>query len=177
VSPDLDYPEMNRMGAEIPVGSEGLRIFPFGNGAERMLNNIRVGSTISGLDFNIHKRPHLYRAALEGIAFSFVYGMEILKADGVPLQKIRAGNDNLFRARVFSETIATLTGSSIEMVTTTGAAGAARAAATAAGVFKSMSEATATDQVQLRYEPLTENKAYREAYNAWKDELIKQLKN
>lgn len=173
---NLDYPEMNQLGAAVPVGSEGLRIFPFGNGAERMLNNARIGAKISGLDFNVHKQPHLYRAALEGIAFSFVYGMEILKADGVPLGKIRAGNDNLFRARVFSETIATLTGCSIEMVTTTGAAGAARAAATAAGAFSSLSEATATDQVQLHYEPLQETASYQEAYASWRHELIEQLK-
>lgn len=177
VSPGLDYPEMNRQGAAIPVGCEGLRVYPFGNGAERMLGNARIGARISGLDFNLHSRPHLYRAALEGIAFSFVYGMEILKQDGVPLQKIRAGNDNLFRARVFSETIATLTGSSIEMVATTGAAGAARAAAVAAGAFPSMTEATATDAVQLRYEPLPEAGAYREAYEGWKHELTEQLKH
>lgn len=176
VSPDLDYPEMNRLGSEVAIGCDGLRVFPFGNGAERMLNNARIGAKISGLDFNVHKRSHLYRAALEGIAFSFVYGMEILKSDGVPLQKIRAGNDNLFRARVFSETIATLTDASIEMVTTTGAAGAARAAATAAGQFASLSEATATDQVQLQYEPLKEAGAYQEAYRAWKHELTEQLK-
>lgn len=177
VSPGLDYPEMNRQGAAIPVGCEGLRIYPFGNGAERMLGNARVGARISGLDFNLHGRPHLYRAALEGIAFSFVYGMEILEQDGVTLQKIRAGNDNLFRARAFSETIATLTGSSIEMVTTTGAAGAARAAAVAAGAFPSMAEATATDEVQLRYEPLPEAGPYQEAYAGWKHELTEQLKH
>lgn len=177
IAPGLDYPEMNRQGAEIPVGCDGLRIYPFGNGAERMLDNARVGARISGLDFNLHSRPHLYRAALEGIAFSFVYGMEILKQDGVPLQKIKAGNDNLFRARVFSETIATLTGSSIDMVETTGAAGAARAAAVAAGAFPSMTEATATDAVQLSYEPLPEAGPYREAYAGWKKELTEQLKH
>ena len=177
VSPGLDYPEMNRQGAAIRVGCEGLRIYPFGNGAERMLGNARIGARISGLDFNLHGRPHLYRAALEGIAFSFVYGMEILQQDGVPLQKIRAGNDNLFRARTFSETIATLTGSSIEMVATTGAAGAARAAAVASGAFASMAEATATDEVQLRYEPLPDAHAYQEAYAGWKNELTEQLKH
>ncbi|MFM1878880.1 MAG: hypothetical protein RLZZ241_1746 [Bacteroidota bacterium] len=176
VSPNLEYSDMNAMGAKIPIGSEGLRVFPFGNGAERMLNNLNPGARISGLNFNAHKQAHLYRAALEGIAFSFVYGMEILKSDGVPLQKIRAGNDNLFRAKVFSETIATLTGSSIEMVTTTGAAGAARAAATAAGVFTSLTEATATDQVQLQYDPLADSSQHQEAYQAWKHELTEQLK-
>ncbi len=176
ISDGADYAEMNRLAGEIPVGSEGLRIYPFGNGAERMLENARVGARISQLNFNIHKRPHLYRAALEGIAFAFVYGMEILSGDGVALDKIRAGNDNLFRARVFSETITTLTGAAIEMVTTTGAAGAARAAAAAAGAFPSMKEATATDAVQFTYHPLDTPDPYRAAYQAWKNELNHLLK-
>ncbi len=177
VSEDSDYPEMNRMASEIPVGSQGLRIYPFGNGAERMLGNARVGARISGLDFNTHERAHLFRAALEGIAFSFVYGMEIMAADGVALKKIRAGNDNLFRSRTFAETIATLTGATIQMVATTGAVGAARAAGVAAGAFGSMREATATDTVQLEYTPLAKDTPYRDAYGHWKDELNTILKN
>ncbi|MDG1571173.1 FGGY family carbohydrate kinase [Robiginitalea sp. M366] len=176
-SRDLGYPEMNEMAERIPVGSEGLRVFPFGNGAERMLGNVHTGAAIQHLDFNIHKQAHLYRAALEGIAFSFVYGMEIMAADGVSLGRIRAGNDNLFRARPFAETITTLTGASIEMVTTTGAAGAARAAAVAGGAFKNMTEATSTDQIPLRYAPGNNPEPYRHAYGSWKNELNQLLKN
>ena len=176
VSPNASYPEMNQLAAEVPVGSQGLRIYPFGNGAERMLGNARLGARIQGLNFNTHKRGHLYRAALEGIAFSFVYGMEIMAADGVDLGRIKAGNDNLFRARTFSETIATLTGATIRMVSTTGAVGAARAAAVAAGAFSSMSEATDTDEVQLEYAPLAGAAPYREAYAGWKNELNNILK-
>ncbi|MBC2838560.1 xylulokinase [Robiginitalea sp. SC105] len=176
VSEDTDYAEMNQMAARIPVGSQGLRIFPFGNGAERMLSNILVGARISGLSFNTHKRDHLFRAALEGIAFSFVYGMEIMAADGVNLRKIRAGNDNLFRARPFAETVATLTGATIEMVATTGAVGAARAAAVAGGAFPSMTAATATDKVQLEYAPVPGKEPYQQAYAHWKNELNHILK-
>ncbi|WP_420592583.1 xylulokinase [Robiginitalea biformata] len=176
VSPNASYPEMNQLASEIPVGCQGLRIYPFGNGAERMLGNARVGARIQGLNFNTHTRSHLYRAALEGIAFSFVYGMEIMAADGVGLGRIKAGNDNLFRARTFAETIATLTGATIQMVATTGAVGAARAAAVAAGAFGSMSEATATDKVQLEYAPLAGKEPYREAYADWKNELNNILK-
>ncbi|WP_088340753.1 xylulokinase [Robiginitalea sediminis] len=172
----LGYPQMNELAASVAPGAEGLRIFPFGNGAERMLRNVHPGASIQNLDFNIHKQPHLYRAALEGIAFSFVYGMELMAEDGVNLQRIRAGNDNLFRARPFAETITTLTGASIEMVATTGAAGAARAAAVAAGAFPDMEAATATDAVQLRYEPLSESGPYREAYTDWKNKLETLLK-
>ena len=97
------YNDMNELAANVPVGSDGLRIIPFGNGAERMLNNQNNGATMFNLNFNKHQSEHLFRAALEGIAFSFVYGIDILKNDGVNLSALRAGNDNLFRSEIFSK--------------------------------------------------------------------------
>ena len=115
------------MAESIGIGSEGLRILPFGNGAERMLYNENRGARVLNLNFNLHTKQHLLRASLEGIAFSFVYGLEILKEDGVALSSIKAGNDNLFQSSLFSNTISTLTGTSIKIMETTGAVGAARA--------------------------------------------------
>ena len=173
----LSYNSMNEQAESVPIGSEGLNILPFGNGAERMLNNSNKGSRILNLNFNVHKAPHIFRAALEGIAFSFVYGMEILKNDGVDIASIKAGNDNLFRAGIFSRTIATLTNSRIDIVETTGAVGAARAAAFAFGDFKSIGEATETDAVQLTYQPDDPMEKYREAYDEWKKQLEEYIDN
>ncbi|SDQ19075.1 xylulokinase [Flagellimonas zhangzhouensis] len=174
---NLSYNQMNQAAESVPIGSDGLQILPFGNGAERMLENCNKGSRIHNLNFNVHKSAHIFRAALEGIAFSFVYGMEILKNDGVDITSIKAGNDNLFRAEVFAKTIATLTQSKINIVETTGAVGAARAAAYAAGKFTDMSEATASDKVELTHEPDASVEPYQEAYNAWKKTLQEYLKN
>ncbi|MBO0320719.1 carbohydrate kinase [Muricauda sp. CAU 1633] len=173
----LSYNNMNEQAESVSIGSEGLHILPFGNGAERMLNNSNKGSRILNLNFNVHKAPHIFRAALEGIAFSFVYGMEILKNDGVDIASIKAGNDNLFRAGIFSKTIATLTNSQIDIVETTGAVGAARAAAFAFGDFKSIGEATATDAIQLTYQPDGPTEKYVEAYGEWKKELEEYIDN
>ncbi|MBA4745563.1 MAG: carbohydrate kinase [Muricauda sp.] len=168
----LSYNDMNQQAETIPIGSNGLCILPFGNGAERMLENCRKGSRILNLNFNIHKTPHLFRAALEGIAFAFVHGMEILQNDGVDIQSIKAGNDNLFRAGIFSKTISTLTQSRIDIVETTGAIGAARAAAYAFGDFASIGEATASDAIQLTYEPDNQKlNEYKQAYEIWKKAL------
>ncbi|MEH6408252.1 MAG: FGGY-family carbohydrate kinase, partial [Leeuwenhoekiella sp.] len=139
------------------------------------LNNKNDGSQIINLNFNIHKKQHIFRAALEGIAFSFVYGLEILKNDGVNLTTIKAGNDNLFRSEIFSNTISTLTGSAINIVETTGAVGAARAAAYAAGEFKNFDEAVQTDEVQLTYKPLNNKEEYQKAYNIWKKDLTEYI--
>lgn len=172
----MDYSAMNDLAASVAIGSEGLIILPFGNGAERILRNRNLGSSINNINFNIHKQKHLFRAALEGIAFSFVYGLEILQHDGVVLDTIKAGNDNLFRAKVFSSTIATLVGKNISITETTGAVGAARAAAYAAGVFSNFDEATATDKVEHIYKPVPDKRdAYEAAFEKWKQCLEERL--
>ena len=168
------YQDMNKLAAAVRVGSEGLRILPFGNGAERMLNNKSEGARMSNLNFNIHRKEHLFRAALEGIAFSFVYGIDILKNDGVDLKVIRAGNDNLFRSDIFSNTIATLVGADIKIIETTGAAGAARAAGVSSGAFRTMEEAFSDNELSKTYYPVRDKIDYREAYEVWKQELEHQ---
>lgn len=168
------YNDMNNLAASIPVGSDGLRILPFGNGAERMLNNQNKGASIFNLNFNTHNKAHLLRAALEGIAFSFVYGIDILKSDGVALSAIRAGNDNLFRSEIFSNTIATLVGADINIIDTTGAVGAARAAGISTGDFKSLEEAFSDNEHVMTYHPLKDKQVYAAAYKLWKQDLENQ---
>jgi xylulokinase len=170
------YNDMNNLAASVPVGSDGLRILPFGNGAERMMNNQNKGASIFNLNFNTHNKAHLLRAALEGIAFSFVYGIDILKNDGVKLSAIRAGNDNLFRSEIFSNTIATLVGADINIIDTTGAVGAARAAGISTGDFKSLNDAFSDNEHVMTYHPLKDKKVYVEAYEIWKQDLEKLYK-
>lgn len=169
---DSTYADMENLAAAVPIGSDGLRILPFGNGAERMLGNRDIGAHIAHLDFNRHDRAHLYRAALEGVAFAFVHGIEILRDLGLPPAVIRAGNDNLFQSAVFSETIATLAGTEIEVLATNGAAGAARAAGVGAGLYASVETALQTNTVVARYAPEQDAEAYRQAYGEW-GELLK----
>jgi xylulokinase len=168
------YSDMNNLAGTVPFGSDGLSILPFGNGAERMLNNQNKGARISNLNFNLHKQEHFFRAALEGIAFSFVYGIDILKNDGVDLSVIRAGNDNLFRSEIFSNTIATLVGADINIIDTTGAVGAARAAGVSSGAFKTLDEAFSDNEQVMTYYPLKDKKKYAEFYEIWKQELENQ---
>ncbi|MGS2761428.1 xylulokinase [Sinomicrobium sp. M5D2P9] len=169
----LTYNEMNQMAATVPVGAAGLRILPFGNGSERMLNNANIGAGIHNLNFNIHGQQHLYRAALEGIAFSFVYGIGVLENDGVELTAIKAGGDNLFRSELFSRTIATLVDREIRIVDTTGAVGAARAAGYSYGDFNTFGDAFSGDEYIATYAPLKDKETYREAYESWKEALSK----
>ncbi len=164
------YSNMNSLASKVPIGSGNLQLIPFGNGAERMFDNQTIGGHISNLDFNKHNQAHLLRAALEGIAFAFVYGMELLKKDHTQIHVIRAGNDNLFRSKIFSETIATLIEQEIEIYDTTGAVGAARAAGHAHGAFD-FGKVVSQNDYQNTFEPLREKEEYTKAYNNWKNTL------
>lgn len=165
----LTYNEMNALADSIAVGSDQLLIFPFGNGAERVLRNKNVQAQICNLNFNVHTQAHLFRAALEGIAFSFVYGIEILNEMGLEISVMRVGNDNLFQSKIFSETIATLANCTIEVVETTGAVGAAKAAGVAIDIYSNIREAVQEQTIEAVFTPQIRNsKNYFNAYKNWK---------
>ena len=171
------YEEMNRKASKAPIGSDGVVVIPFGNGAERMLNNQNIGSHFLNINLNKHGNEYLYRAALEGIAFSFVYGMEILKDDKAVINVIRAGNDNLFRSEIFSNTVATLIGHEIEIYNTTGSVGAARAVGLVDGDFEKFGENIIKNDHVMTYMPLQNKEPYVAAYENWKKELELKLTN
>lgn len=147
------YAELNALAAAAPAGSEGLTVLPFGNGAERMLGNRRIGAQWSGLDFLRHAPGHLARAAQEGIAFAFSHGIAGMKATGLTPAKIRAGNANLFLSPVFRDTLASTLGVNIELVRTDGAAGAARGAGLGAGIYQTPADAFVGLEVIETVEP------------------------
>ena len=144
VAPDgAGYDDMNALAAQVPIGSDGVTIIPFGNGAERVLCNREPHCSIHGINFVRHGRAHLIRAAHEGIAFSFKYGMDVMNQMGIETHTIRAGHANLFLSPVFRQTLANVTGATIELYNTDGATGAARGAAIGAGLYKDETEAFA----------------------------------
>lgn len=171
------YDDMNLKAAKVPIGAEGLVIIPFGNGAERMLNNTNLGTQIININLNKHHTGHLCRAALESVAFSFVYGMDILKGDNAQIKVIRAGNDNLFRSEIFSNTVATLIGHEIEIFNTTGSVGAARACGLKGGDFKKFGEVIAKNDHVMTFMPLQNKTPYELAYRNWKQKLESFLKH
>ena len=171
VAPDgISYAEMNEFAAKAPIGSAGVSILPFGNGAERMLENKEVGSSIHGVNFNIHDRSHLLRAAQEGIVFSFQYGIEVMQQMGMNVNKIHAGHANMFLSPIFRETLAGVSGAVIELYDTDGSVGAAKGAGIGAGIYKNNNEAFSTLEKLAVIEP-SESETYRAAYETWKSKL------
>ena len=171
VAPEsLSYAQMNDLAATAPIGSAGVSILPFGNGAERMLENREVGSSIHGVNFNIHSQAHLLRAAQEGIVFSFKYGIEVMEQMGMNVNKIHAGHANMFLSPIFRNTLAGVTGAVIELYDTDGSVGAAKGAGIGAGIYKDNNEAFATLEKLAVIEP-ADTQEYKDAYEVWKSLL------
>ncbi len=172
----LSYDQMNEMASSAPVGSGGVVLLPFGNGAERVLENRYTKFTLAGVDLTIHSLAHILRATQEGIAFSFRYGIDVMRTMGLEPNIIRAGEANLFLSPLFRQTLATLCGARIELYNTDGALGAARGGALGAGLYASRDEAFASLKNVRTITPIEEDKeALEEAYQSWKEQIEKQL--
>lgn len=170
----LSYNQMNGLAAEAPVGSGGLRVLPFGNGAERMLNNKLPGAHLHNIDLNLHKQADVLRAVQEGIACAFRYGLDIMRGNGMNPTVIRAGKANLFLSDLFAETFVNITGIPVELYNNDGSVGAALGAGIGAGIFASPQEAFSnTHPVQL-IEPKNQQEIEL-VYREWKELLEKQL--
>jgi xylulokinase len=164
----LEYEQMNALASEVPIGSEGLVMVPFGNGAERILQNRTVNASIHGLDFNHHGQGHLFRAAQEGIVFALKYGFEVLQEMGLQTSVIRAGNANMFLSPVFREAFVNTIGAPLELYNTDGATGAGIGAGLGAGIFASTKEAFKGLTAKLFVEPEgNKRELYQEAYSKW----------
>lgn len=166
----FSYEQMNAAAATVEPGSNGLVILPFGNGAERIFENKILNSDIQNIDFNIHSTGHLVRAAQEGIAFAFRYGLDIMKSNGIQPKVIRAGKANMFLSDVFTESFVNATGVPVELYNCDGSAGAATGAGIGAGIYASAKEAFKTFKPVKLIEPTKQN-LYNELYSRWKQGL------
>ena len=174
VAPEgMSYPEMNDLAETAPIGADGLTVIPFGNGAERVLQNENVGASIHGINPNIPTHALLIRAAHAGIAFSFAYGMQIMKDMGMEISTIKAGHANMFLSPLFCRTLASVTGATIELYETDGSVGAAYGAGIGAGIYKDSDEAFKTLNHMATIKPEADCAPYKAAYDLWVKRLGK----
>lgn len=169
IPPDgISYAAMNDLAAQAPVGSAGVTVLPFGNGAERVLGNRQTGCSFHSINFNIHNRSHMLRAAQEGIVFSFMYGMEVMESIGMKINRIHAGHANMFLSPIFRDTLAGVSGAIIDLYDTDGAVGAAKGAGIGAGIYRDNTEAFASLVKLDEIHPASDRTPYIDAYARWK---------
>jgi xylulokinase len=171
----LSYEEMNALAAEAPPGADGLTVLPFGNGAERTLENRDPGASLHGLRFTRHGRAHLLRAAQEGIVFALRHGLEIMAGMGLALSRVRAGHANMFLSPLFAEAFATASGAAVELFDTDGAQGAARGAGIGAGLHSPHSAFAGLQRVRVVEPNRRLKEPYEQAYGRWQAALRREL--
>lgn len=171
---NISYPEMNNLGSNIEIGSKGLRILPFGNGAERMLNNKMVGAHLLNIDFNQHTNAHIFRAVQEGISFAFRYGLDIMRENGLHPSIIRAGKSNMFLSELFQKAFVGATNVPVELYENDGSVGAALGAGIGIQYFKTADEAFSNAVALTTIEP-ENTKEYNDVYLEWKELLNQKL--
>jgi xylulokinase len=161
----------------VEVGSKGLTVLPFGNGAERMLGNKNTGASLLSLDLNVHEPAHIFRAAQEGIACSLRYGLDIMRENGIQPKVIRAGHTNMFLSDIFTETFVNTTGVPVELYENDGSVGAALGAGIGANLYANAKEAFTGMKKWRVVEPSRQTGEYESLYERWKDQLDRQVGN
>ncbi len=169
-----NYRQIDEIAGTVSPGSDGLFILPFGNGAERMLNNKTLDAHIHHINFNIHHTAHIYRAAQEGIVFAFRYGLDIMRANGIHPSVIRASKANMFLSDVFTEAFVNATNTAVELYEGDGSVGAAIGAGLGAGIYKNIPEAFGQVSPIQKLVP-QQASLYNGIYENWKKILLKQL--
>lgn len=176
VAPEISYEQFNECAGQAPIGSDGVSVLPFGNGAERILENRQLHSSIHGINFNNHNANTLARAAQEGVAFSFKYGIDIMQSTGMSTKVIRAGHANMFLSPIFRTTLATVADAVIELYDTDGSVGAATGAAMGSGYYASAEEAFRNLHKRNVVEPdRNHHNQYLDAYARWLTVLQREL--
>ena len=171
----VSYETLNTLANEAPVGADNLFVLPFGNGAERVLQNVNLGASIHGLDLNRHSASHICRAAQEGIVCALGYGFEVMNELGIQSTVIRAGHANMFLSDLFCQAFVNTTGARLELYNTDGAQGAARGAGLGIGYYKSHDEAFRTLSCKKSFEPNAQQAVVQDTFNKWKSILKKQI--
>ncbi|RZL53784.1 MAG: carbohydrate kinase, partial [Pedobacter sp.] len=173
-APSLTYNDVNKLSQTSPIGSKGLKVLPFGNGAERMLNNRYTGAQLSSINLNLHNQADIFRAVQEGIACSFRYGLDIMREIGMKPSIIRAGKANLFLSDLFAQIFVDVTGVPVELYENDGSVGAALGAGIGAKIYKTHEEAFINQEKIALLEPKNSSD-YNIVYNEWNNLLSKEL--
>jgi len=137
---DADYEELDREGAAVSCGSDGLLLLPYFLGEKTPINDPLARGVLFGLTLG-HTRGHVYRAILEGIAFGFQHHMEVLAERDMRAARARVTNGGA-RSTLWKQITSDVLGIPLEAVADHpgSSLGAAFVAGMGVGIFREWSE-------------------------------------
>jgi len=172
------YEILTAKAATVPAGSEGLIFLPYLMGERTPYPDPNAKAVFFGINPR-HKKAHMIRAVMEGVAFGLRDSLEIFRTMKVPIRQIRAsgggGRSSLWRqiqSDIFNTEIVTINAEEGP------AFGVALLAGVGTGVYSSVEEACRkTIKVTSRTSPQKQNaKLYDEFYGIYRS-LYRDLKS
>jgi len=80
---------LDRLAAAAPAGADGLVLLPYVLGEKTPLHDPHARGTLVGLGLH-HRLAHVWRAALEGVAFGFRHHVDVFRERGAEMRRIVA---------------------------------------------------------------------------------------
>lgn len=138
---DVPFDQLVAEAGTVPPGAEGLFFLPYLSGERTPYPDPDARGAFIGLSLR-HRRPHLTRAVLEGVAFGLRDSLDLMTALGLEIRRIRAAGGGT-RSPVWRQILADVLNTELATTDATeGAAyGAALLAGVGAGVFASVQDA------------------------------------
>ena len=83
--------QLDREAAALPPGASGLVCLPYFLGEKTPIFDPLARGVFAGLTLS-HGRAHLFRAVLEAVIYGFAHHIDVLREDGLPIERVFATN-------------------------------------------------------------------------------------
>lgn len=170
------YAAMAKEAETIEPGSDGLICMPYFAGERTPINDPKAKGAFIGLKLS-HTRGHIYRSALEGVAYSINQHFKIFEEDGVPVKRILAAGGGT-KNPLWMQIVSDVTGKSISIpaIGIGASYGDAMMAAIATGYWSGFDELAEKVRPGFSYKPNMDNHRVYCKYQAIFDELYPTTK-
>jgi len=170
LAPEMSIADLVRESEDIPAGSDGLQFLPYLSGERTPYPDPFARGAFIGLTVR-HKRAHMTRAVLEGVAYGLKDSFQLIQNSGLgQIYQVRASGGGT-KSRLWRQILASVLEAELVTVNTTeGAAyGAALLAGVGAGYWKDVDEACkAAIKLTGKEEPQrAEVEQYRKGYEVY----------
>lgn len=113
-APGRTHAALDAEAATIRPGSEGVLLLPYFLGEKSPIQDPNARGTISGLTLN-HGLPHLWRAALEAVAYGFRHHIDVFRELGYPSTRLLAADGGAASA-LWMQIVADVLGAPVQLL-------------------------------------------------------------